>query len=671
MIRKTLIGALAFLYLPGIISGQIQKPYGIRMVDIPSGEFIMGSRGYGAVEEFDEAPAHLVRISRPFRMSATEITNIQYEQYDPSHRKLRGKAGFSTEDDDAVIFVSYDDALGFCRWLSEKEGKNYRLPTEAEWEYACRATSITPFNTGTNGLPTKQHKVQEYNRTPKTVSLQTALFPPNDWGLYDMHGNVEEWCLDWYGPYTQDPQTDPSGPAEGLYRVTRGGSHNTPVKYLRSANRSAMIPEDATWAVGFRIVEASNPTSHTPVIATRPEHISQKRYKWAAPTDKPFFLEPICYVHKPYANSGVPFYGHNHCPAITWCANGDLLAAWFSTDDEAGREMVILSSRLRAGSDIWDSPQEFLRIPDRNLTGTSLLHDGEGTIYHTNGVEVIGGWKNLAIILRESRDNGATWTRPRIIVPEHDQRHQVIAGLFRTREGYLVQPCDAVPGHYGGSAIHISRDKGQTWENPYTNPEIPIYEEGATGGLIAGIHAGVVQLTNGDLMALGRNNDIEGGAKYPGLRMPRSISSDMGQNWSYSATEFLPIYSGQRLVLRRLNEGPLLLISFTHHPYDKKRRGMEFEDARGNKFTGYGMCAALSFDEGKNWPVKRLLTDGKRRLLDGRGWTGYFEMTETQAEPLGYLAATQTPDNTIHLISSNIHYRFNLAWILGKPDMNN
>ena len=108
MIRKTLIGALAFLYLPGIISGQIQKPYGIRMVDIPSGEFIMGSRGYGAVEEFDEAPAHLVRISRPFRMSATEITNIQYEQYDPSHRKLRGKAGFSTEDDDAVIFVSYD-----------------------------------------------------------------------------------------------------------------------------------------------------------------------------------------------------------------------------------------------------------------------------------------------------------------------------------------------------------------------------------------------------------------------------------------------------------------------------------------------------------------------------------------------------------------------------------
>ena len=486
-----------------------------------------------------------------------------------------------------------------------------------------------------------------------------------------MHGNVEEWCLDWYGPYTQDPQTDPSGPAEGLYRVTRGGSHNTPVKYLRSANRSAMIPEDATWAVGFRIVEASNPTSHTPVIATRPEHISQKRYKWAAPTDKPFFLEPICYVHKPYANSGVPFYGHNHCPAITWCANGDLLAAWFSTDDEAGREMVILSSRLRAGSDIWDSPQEFLRIPDRNLTGTSLLHDGEGTIYHTNGVEVIGGWKNLAIILRESRDNGATWTRPRIIVPEHDQRHQVIAGLFRTREGYLVQPCDAIPGHYGGSAIHISRDKGQTWENPYTNPEIPIYEEGATGGLIAGIHAGVVQLTNGDLMALGRNNDIEGGAKYPGLRMPRSISSDMGQNWSYSATEFLPIYSGQRLVLRRLNEGPLLLISFTHHPYDKKRRGMEFEDARGNKFTGYGMFAALSFDEGKTWPVKRLLTDGKRRLLDGRGWTGYFEMTETQAEPLGYLAATQTPDNTIHLISSNIHYRFNLAWILGKPDMNN
>lgn len=112
------------------------------MVDIPSGEFIMGSRGYGAVEEFDEAPAHLVRISRPFRISATEITNIQYEQYDPSHRKLRGKAGFSTKDNDAVIFVSYNDALGFAAGFlrrreklqtPDRSGMGIRLPRDEHY----------------------------------------------------------------------------------------------------------------------------------------------------------------------------------------------------------------------------------------------------------------------------------------------------------------------------------------------------------------------------------------------------------------------------------------------------------------------------------------------------------------------------------------------------------
>lgn len=93
------------------------------MIEIPPGEFIMGSRGYGAVEEFDEAPAHLVRISKPLRMSATEITNAQYERYDPAHRALRGKAGFSVDDDEAVVFVSYDDALGFLPLAFAEGGK--------------------------------------------------------------------------------------------------------------------------------------------------------------------------------------------------------------------------------------------------------------------------------------------------------------------------------------------------------------------------------------------------------------------------------------------------------------------------------------------------------------------------------------------------------------------
>ena len=145
--------------------------------------------------------------------------------------------------------------------------------------------------------------------------------------------------------------------------------------------------------------------------------------------------------------------------------------------------------------------------------------------------------------------------------------------------------------------------------------------------------------------------------------MPVSISNDFGATWQYAPSEFPPISSGQRLVLRRLNEGPLLLISFTHCPGKSTVEGMDFTGANGEVFKGYGMYAALSFDEGKTWPVKKLLTDGTIRQLNGGAWTGLFKMDSTHAEPKGYLAATQTPDNVIHLVSSNLYYRFNLAWL--------
>jgi hypothetical protein len=111
----------------------------------------------------------------------------------------------------------------------------------------------------------------------------------------------------------------------------------------------------------------------------------------------------------------------------------------------------------------------------------------------------------------------------------------------------------------------------------------------------------------------------------------------------------------------RLREGPLLLVSFTDA---RRRNGMPFEDRQGRTFTGYGMFAALSLDEGETWPVRRLLTPGGVRCqIDGGGNTGQFFRDATHAEPAGYLAATQTPDRTIHLLSSRWHYRFNLAWL--------
>jgi hypothetical protein len=137
--------------------------------------------------------------------------------------------------------------------------------------------------------------------------------------------------------------------------------------------------------------------------------------------------------------------------------------------------------------------------------------------------------------------------------------------------------------------------------------------------------------------------------------MPWSVSTDDGRTWRYSATPFPPISGGQRPVLRRLQEGPLLLISFTP--------GSTFADQSGKEFEGQGMFAALSYDDGQTWPVQRLVTDGKRRELDGFAWTGKFVMDSTHAEPKGYLTAVQSPDGMIHLISSGLHYQFNLKWL--------
>lgn len=633
----------------------------IPMVDIPAGTFYMGSLGEGA--NYDEAPAHPVVLSRPFRMSATEITNAQYEAFRPEHRALRGKNGISTEDDEAVVYVSWQDAMDFCEWLSRKEGKSYRLPTEAEWEYACHAGTYFPFSTG-DGLPAAYHKNQRTARTLQPVSLRVGQTPANAFGLYDMHGNVEEWCLDWYGPYLPYRQTDPVGYADGEFRVTRGGSHNTPEKYLRTTNRMAMLPDDKHAQTGFRIVEADYPQSPGLPAPLPPRHeqgVSQEKFAWDTATTSPQFSPPQVYVREP--TDGTPFFAHNHQPAITWCDNGDLLAIWFSANEENGREMVVLGSRLRAGTNEWEPASLFFKVPDRNMTGSALLNDGEGTLYHLNGVEASGDWQNLMLVQRTSRDNGRSWSKPRIIAPEHTKRHQVIAGTIRTREGWLVQACDAGPESHDGTAIQISQDGGASWYDPWDGAPKPDFRDGGSGSTIAGIHAGIVQLQDGSLMALGRGNSI---ADTTGrLRMPMSISRDGGKSWVYHASEFPPIDGGQRLVLRRLNEGPLLLISFTDHPLrtPEAERGMIFSDSDGKSSRGYGMYAALSYDDGKTWPVKKLLTDGTERFLNGGAWTQSFVMDSTHAEPRGYLAATQTPDGKIHLLSSRLYYCFNLAWL--------
>jgi hypothetical protein len=601
---------------------------------------------------------HKVNISKSFYIAETEVTNRQYEQFDPKHRKLRGKSGLSKEDDEAVVFVNWHEAVKFCKWLSKKEGKPYRLPTEAEWEYTCRAGTTTAYYTG-DDLPDAYHKNQTQTWQPKSVLLKVATTPANPWGLFDMHGNVEEWCYDWYGPYEQSHQIDPVGRVSGDFKVTRGGSHSTKLSFLRSANRLGTTPQDKSWVIGFRIVLGEMP--NTKPLPVPPLPLNQRNVNQRIPTDlakgpnpkKPYFKGPIEYVKIPPGSDGPIYSKHNHDPALVDCPNGDLLAIWYSCRSEPGRELTIVASRLRYGSKQWEPASVFWDGPDRNDHAPAMWYDGRmRNIYHFNGLSAAATWGNLTLVMRTSKDSGATWSKAQLIGPEHGRRHQPVESVFKTREGFIILPCDAGPGGSGGTVIHISHDSGKTWNDPGEGRPGPKFATGATGAWIAGIHAGVVQLKDGSLMAFGRGNNIDG-------RMPRSISKDMGKTWAYSASEFPPIGGGQRLILRRLQEGPILLVSFTD-----RRKGMTIRDATGKARTVFGMFSALSFDEGKTWAAKKLITaGGPARKIDGGGNTGWFVMDENRAETRGYLAATQTPNGLIHLISSKQYYIFNPAWL--------
>ena len=636
---------------------------GMRFVRIEPGTFRMGNdeplpdhlvrlpnRRCG---DSDERPAHRVTISRPFYLGACEVTNAQFEEFDPSHGGLRGKARFSKEDDEAVVFVRWFDAVAFCEWLSRKEGLPHRLPTEAEWEYACRAGTTTPFHTG-DALPEAFHKNARMSWYPDPhlgqtekdlVPLTVGQTPPNAWGLYDMHGNVEEWCLDWYGPYDEHDQTDPVGLADGNFRVTRGGSHSTELYYLRSSNRMGTLPEERSWLIGFRVLIGELPQTKPSPMPPRALH--EREVRQEAPSDlperpdlsKPYFKGPRVYMRIPPGSDGPIFSHHNHVPAVVACPNGDILAIWYTCREEPGREVATAASRLRVGAEEWEPTSLFWDAPDRNDHASALWLDERGTIYHFVGLSVAATWGNLATIMRTSQDNGATWSKARFIIPEHGARHMPITSVIRTRDGALVLPCDAVTGGEGGTALWISDDEGVTWRD--------------AGGTIAGIHAGVVQLRDGRLLAFGRGDTIDG-------KMPMSISADMGARWTYQASPFPPIHMGQRLSLLRLREGPVFFASFANEP-------MAITDASGKERTITGLYCAVSFDECRTWLCRRPVSDdGPERLVETMD--GYFRpMSRSHSEPAGYLAACQAADDLIHLVSSRNHYVFNLAWLATPP----
>jgi formylglycine-generating enzyme len=296
---------------------QITNSIGMKLTLIPSGEFMMGSKESPdetaafinqhypddvQVPNFftDEHPRHRVRITRAFYLGTYHVTRGQFRKFVLSARYKTDAeksakpgafgwnpertgfgfnknsswrdVGFEQTDDHPVVDISWNDAIAFCKWLSRKEGQTYRLPTEAEWEYACRAGTTTRYYSGNDpeslarvgnvADAAAKTKFPDWNGTIKAsdgyiFTSPAGSFQPNAFGLYDMHGDAWQWCSDWYGEeyYATSPKDDPIGPDSGGGRVIRGGSWNSRPTLARSAERVKQTPDDRDFLTGFRVAK--------------------------------------------------------------------------------------------------------------------------------------------------------------------------------------------------------------------------------------------------------------------------------------------------------------------------------------------------------------------------------------------------------------------------------
>jgi formylglycine-generating enzyme required for sulfatase activity len=197
---------------------------------------------------------HKVTLTKGVYMSVSLVTQEQWKEVMEKTPSM-----FAGEKHLPVDSVSWNDCQDFLKKLKEKDKRPYRLPTEAEWEYACRAGTTTPYHFGETISSKQANYIREVasDKDKKTPSLLKTTpvnsFPANAWGLHDMHGNVSQWCQDWYGDYPQKDVVDPKGPAQGTNRVLRGGSWYHAADYCRSACRSWGEPAQRNYNIGVRL----------------------------------------------------------------------------------------------------------------------------------------------------------------------------------------------------------------------------------------------------------------------------------------------------------------------------------------------------------------------------------------------------------------------------------
>jgi formylglycine-generating enzyme required for sulfatase activity len=288
--RAALVSATAVAAALGLwlVPRGLQKPVpvqttnsiGMQLASLPAGKFQMGSPPSEPDRNGDERQ-HEVVLTRPIAMGVTEVTQEQWSRVmgtgyvPPQGVHPNEESGRRYLGPSLPAYVSWDEAAEFCRRLGVAEGRCYRLPTEAEWEHACRAGTQSAFSSGdvlTSSMVNIDIPPQDSSGgskgseaangstgrpkggQPEGRPMPVGSFPPNAWGLHDMHGNVMEWCADWTGEYPLETATDPEGPATGSKRILRGGSWDAYARVARSANRLSQFPVIRTDTIGFRVV---------------------------------------------------------------------------------------------------------------------------------------------------------------------------------------------------------------------------------------------------------------------------------------------------------------------------------------------------------------------------------------------------------------------------------
>lgn len=594
---------------------------GMRMAYVGPDCFKMG--GGDLDDRPDGLPVHMVRLTDGFFISEEPVSRNLFCRF---YREVHGSEPDVTDWKGYVQGVSWYEAADFCRWLAEKEGIAYRLPTEAEWEYAAR-------NSG-------------------RLKLDRMC------GLH-----MREWCFDWYEEYSDLETENPAGAASGLFKSVRGGFLDSPARYnvfpLEPWTRGSLPPDYRHYPqdkensfgrhpVGFRLVSGKMPKVRgghpLPLLCVNVHMLSAGPAKQERTPQKPYFRKRYLFPVPPdnaapeeIRGVGLPasFRHHNHSPALSAAPNGDLIFSVYSSYHEYDAEVGLLGCRLRYGSDQWEFPDMFLNPVGVNDHAPSMFTDEDGTIYHFWGWQQMNDSFPFQYIY--SKDNGASWSQ--VQFPEFREKaervvRQPVNTCIRAEDGtfYVVSDASDAPC----SVLWRSRDDLKTWENP--------------AGRTAGRHSTAVELKHGRILAMGgKNSNIDG-------YMPKAVSVDGGESWKVEKTPFPAMGSGQRPCLIRLKSGRLFFCG-------------DFQDKKGNRPDGIkesGCYAAWSEDEGETWTITKLWGTQKRKK-NPEQFAG--------AETLGYSVCRQGPDGMIHVVTSNnhplLHLEFNEEWLLnhaGEPE---